>query len=77
MTVECFICKKKVDTEKEKFNFCKVYRDFGVCTKCYSIREKCQNCKNSVELDNKSLDNILNFKPVPRRLLRALSIKPA
>lgn len=74
MTVECFICKKKVDTDLEKFNFCKVYRDFGVCTSCYSIREKCRNCENSVELDNDAVKDILLFNPVPKELLRALSI---
>ena len=74
MTVECFICKKKVNTETEKFNFCKLYRDFGVCTSCYSVREKCQTCENSVQFDSESIDNILHLKPVPRRLLRALAV---
>jgi len=74
MTVECFICKKKVNADEEKFNFCKLYRDFGVCTACYSIREKCHSCEQSVELNAESINDTLFSKQVPQRLLRALSI---
>ena len=72
--MKCFVCKSEISKESDKFNFCKAINDITVCTVCYFKRKKCHNCEKSISLSDNSIKGKLLYNPVPKRLLRALSL---